>query len=269
MLEEYNIRGQRMDNIRATYTNSMSAIRTQDGLTEWFGVTSGVRHGCVLSPLLFIANMNKIAREANCNPEDLNEMLFANNQSLVHEKEGELQEHTNSLNTQCENFNMKISISETETMKVSRTPGCLNINIDGTTLKQVSDFKYLGSIFTEDGHHNREIETGVQKANSISYQLAPLLRHPNIPINIKAKLIKSIFRPNLTYQSQTWTLTKNLERKITTYEMHVYEEPSTKPDAIRSRTPRFWNNTNSPPHQTAEYQMVWAPDTHGTSSACQ
>ena len=218
-LEEYNVRGQLLDNIRAIYTNSMSAICTQDGLTEWFGVTSGVRQGCVLSPLLFIVYMDKIMREANPNPEDLNEMLFADDQSLIREKEGELQEHTSSLNTQCENFGMKISISKIKTMKVSRTPGRFNINIDGTTLKQVGKFKYLGSIFTEDRHLNREIKTRVQKANSVSYQLAPLLRHPNIPIEIKAKLIESIFKPTLTYQSQTWTLTKSLERKITTCKM--------------------------------------------------
>ena len=117
--------------------------------------------------MLFIVYMDKISREANPNPEDLNEMLFADDQSLAHET-GELQEHTNSLNTQCESFGMKISTSKTETMKVSRTPGHLNININGTMLKQVSEFKYLGSVFTEDGRLNREIETRVQKANSVS-----------------------------------------------------------------------------------------------------
>ena len=163
--------------------------------------------------------MDKITREANPDPEDLNEILFADDQSLVHEKEGELQEHTNRLNTQCENFCMKISISKTEKMTVSRTPARLYIKFDRTTLKQVGEFKYLGSIFTEDGHLNREIETRVQKVNSVSYQLVPFLRHPNDPIAIKAKLIEPIFRPALTYQSQTCTLTKSLERKITTREM--------------------------------------------------
>ena len=150
-------------------------------------MTSGVRQGCVLSHLLFIVYMDKITREANPNPED--------DQSLVHEKEGELKEHTDSLNTQSENFGMKISISKTETMKVSRTPGRLNINIDGTTLKQVGEFKYLGSTFTEDGRLNREIETRVQKANSISYQLAPLPRPPNIPIETNLDLPESDMDP--------------------------------------------------------------------------
>ena len=131
---------------------------------------------------------------------------------------------------------MNINISKTETMKVSRTPGRLNISIDEITLKQVSEFRYLGSIFTEDGRLNREIETTVQKANSVSYQLAPLLRHPNIPIEIKAKLIESIFRPALTYQNLTWTLAKTLERKITTCEMRCLRRAvnKTRRDKIKN-----------------------------------
>ena len=60
-------------------------------------------------------------------------------------------EHTSSLNSTCEEYDMKISVNKTETMKVSRTPGTLNIKINDTNLKQVKEFKYLGSIFTEDG----------------------------------------------------------------------------------------------------------------------
>ena len=140
-----------MDNIRAIYANSMSAVRTTRGLTDWFDITSGVRQGCVLSPLLFLMYMDRITKEANLEPEALNELLFADDQSLAHESEERVQKHTTSLNSTYEEYDMKISVNMTETMKVSRTPGTLNIKINDTNLKQVKDFKYLGSIFTEDG----------------------------------------------------------------------------------------------------------------------
>ena len=154
---------------------------------------------------------------------------------------------------------MKISISKTETMKVSRTPGRLNINIDGTTLKQVGEFKCLGSIFTEDGRLNREIETRVQKANSVSYQLAPLLGHPNSPIEIKAKLIESIFRPALTYQSQTWTLTKSLERKITTCEMRFLRRNlnKTRRDKVKNTKIREMVGTTPILHHIQQQRIRW------------
>ena len=60
-------------------------------------------------------------------------------------------EHTSSLNPTCEEYDMKISINKTETVKISRTPDTLNIKINDTNLKQVKEFKYLGSTFTEDG----------------------------------------------------------------------------------------------------------------------
>ena len=56
----------------------------------------------------------------------------------------------------------------------------------------MSEFKYLASIFSEDSL-KREVEISVQKVISVSYMLAPLLKHPNIPIQTKAKLMNSIF----------------------------------------------------------------------------
>ena len=52
--------------------------------------------------------------------------------------------------TTCERYNMKINIIKTEKMHVSRTPSSLNIHLKSTPLKQVKEFKYLGSMITED-----------------------------------------------------------------------------------------------------------------------
>ena len=88
-------------------------------------------------------------------------------------------------------------------MSVFRKPELLEINIGWNILKQTREFKYLGSMFSEDRRLDREIETHCQKSNAVFYQLAPLLRYKNIPVSIKAKLISAKFLPTLTYQSQT------------------------------------------------------------------
>ena len=93
---------------------------------------------------------------------------------------------------------MKININKAEAMKVSRTSGTLNIKTNNTNLKQAKELKYLGSIFTEDGQMNREIENREQKANNVSYQLALLLNHPDNPMETKSKIINFIFVPTLT-----------------------------------------------------------------------
>ena len=169
-------------------------------------------------------------------PEALNELMFADDQAMMNNDKAELQEHTNLLNASCEKYDMKISIGKTEVMTVSRRPYKLDININRCQLNQASEFKYLGSIFTETGKLDREIETRCQKANAVSYQLAPLLKHTSIPISTKAKLINAIFLPTLTYQCQTWSLTKALERKLVTCEMKYLRKVvnKTRRDKIRN-----------------------------------
>jgi hypothetical protein len=112
--------------------------------------------------------------------------FFADDQGLLNEDKEQLQEHVDNLNSVCEDHDMRISIRKTEVMSVSRSPKPLDITINGTPLKQSKEFKYLGSIFSEDGKLDREIETRVQKANNVSFQLCPLLKHPSIPMETKA-----------------------------------------------------------------------------------
>jgi hypothetical protein len=51
----------------------------------------------------------------------------------------------------------------------------LYIHTDNVRVKQVSEFKYLGSIIAENGRLDREIETTRQKIITVTYQLSLLL----------------------------------------------------------------------------------------------
>ena len=42
VLEQYGVMGQLLDNIRAIYANSRSAVHTSSGTSDWFPVTSGL-----------------------------------------------------------------------------------------------------------------------------------------------------------------------------------------------------------------------------------
>ncbi|XP_072020489.1 uncharacterized protein [Amphiura filiformis] len=113
-------------------------------------------------------------------------------------------------------------------MVVSRLFTDIDITINNSKLKQTKEFKYLGSIFSEDGSITREIETRCQKANNIIYQLGPLLTHPAIPMDTKAKLINVIFFQTLCYQCQTWTLNKRTTQKLITSEMRCLRRAADK-----------------------------------------
>ena len=138
-----------LDNIQAICANSRSAVRTASGTSDWFPVTLGVRQSCELSPLLFVIYMDQITKEANPDPEALNELMFADDQAMMHNDKAQLQEHVDQLNESYETYSMKISTSKTEVMTVSKRPDKLDININGTQFKHTNEFTYLGSMFTK------------------------------------------------------------------------------------------------------------------------
>ena len=126
------------------YVNCQSAVRTAHGLTKWFEVKTGVRQGCVLSPLLFITYMDKISTAANTDSHALNDQLFADDQSIIPQEVHKLQEHVNALDDLCNQFNMKINTEKTEIMKITKTRSPINVFIGNNKIKQAKGIQISG-----------------------------------------------------------------------------------------------------------------------------
>ena len=64
VLRSYGAPHQLVDIIQELHTDTRCHVRTTDGVSDGFQGKSGVRQGCVLSPLLFNCFMDQILREA-------------------------------------------------------------------------------------------------------------------------------------------------------------------------------------------------------------
>ena len=107
----------------------------------------------------FVIYMDHITKETNPDMEMLNELLFANDQSIISEKKQHLQNQVSRLNIAYEEYNIWISISKPKVMSVSRSLRKISNNINRSSLQQTNVFQYLGSIFIQDGTLNREFDT--------------------------------------------------------------------------------------------------------------
>ena len=102
----------------------------------------------------------------------ISDLRYTDNQEMVASTEEGLQKLMNNLNDTAKKYNMKINVQKTKAMVVAKDGGGeVNIKIDGQRLEQVTNFKYLGSIISEDGRRNLlDIKTRIAHAGYTGIQ---------------------------------------------------------------------------------------------------
>src|SRR6476469_2235511 len=103
-------RNQRM--ISELYMNQEAVVRIADGESDSGIIGRGVRHGCPLSPLLFLIYAEMMMKEALENVEEgirvgdelIKDVKYADDQGMVTNTEAGLQGLMDSLNTTANNM---------------------------------------------------------------------------------------------------------------------------------------------------------------------
>ena len=102
--------------------------------------------------------------------------------------------------------------------KENETPRA-NLTIDNTRIEQVQNFKYLGTIITEDGRTETEIKKRAGMAKEKFSEMKNLLTSRQLSLNLRKKMLNCYIYSIFMYGTETWTLTKALEKKINALEM--------------------------------------------------
>ena len=97
----------------------------------------------------------------------------------------------------------------------------LPMTLNGEELKNVDNFKYLGSVIDKEGTIDKDVDLRVQGAWSSWRKLTRVLYDRKIPLRLKAKVYEAIMRPALTYGSECWAMKVTNKRKIATTEMRM------------------------------------------------
>jgi hypothetical protein len=94
-------------------------------------------------------------------------------------------------------------------MLIGRKKHKISISLDNTKFKQVSEFKYPETTFTENGRMDREIGIRCNKANQVIGQLSPTLQHNAVPMKTKNILYNQIYSKFVLSMSNMDTYTKS------------------------------------------------------------
>ena len=125
-----------------------------------------------------------------------------------------LQNIMTKLNEVVERYKMRINKNKTKVMKIGKgEQEQLQIEIRGNILEQVHQFKYLGSMITEDGRSEKEVRRRIALAKDAFMEHRMLLTK-SLNQTLKKRLAKSLMWSVLLYGSEAWTLKKDDIRRL-------------------------------------------------------
>ena len=229
-LEKIGIDGKDIRIIANLYWHQKAAIRIQNELSPYTPIKRGVRQGCVLSPYLFNIYTEFIFREStemngiNIGGRNINNLRYADDTVLITNNQDDLQNLVNTVKNNSEINGLDMNVKKTKVMIMSKkeTDKRTTVMINGKELEQVKQFKYLGQQITEDGKSENEIEIRIGTARTRFTSMSSLLTSRNISFHLRLRLVKCYVYSVLLYGSETWTLNKNLEKKIEAFEMWIF-----------------------------------------------
>ena len=150
--------------LRNLYAGQQETVTTRHGTVNWLQIGKRVCQGCILSPGLFnlydeyiMQNVRldeaqagvKIARR------NINSLRFADDTTLIAESEEELESLLMKVKEESEKDGLELNIQKT---KIMESCPITSWQINGETMKTVTDFIFLGLKITADGDCSHEIK---------------------------------------------------------------------------------------------------------------
>lgn len=226
----YGVDSSLVQALKSLYKDSSACVRINGSYTDWFNIEKGVRQGCVASPWLFNLFMDSCLQdlkgdECGLRMEGLRVkcLLYADDLVLLASSAEELQMMVTKINESFEWKGMKMNVSKTKVMVFEKDEIMTDceIMIGEERLEQVKEFVYLGTLFTGDGKHEKDIERRVNAGNRVNGALNAFMGSQKITQKARVAVHRGVLVPTLMYGSESWVWQKRHQSRVNAVEMRA------------------------------------------------
>ena len=137
-------------------------------------------------------------------------------------EEEELANLVQRLDKASKAYVMNISAEKTKLMTNNTIGINTEIKVNRQKLETVTNFKYMGSVITDEGS-KPEILSRIAQTTAALTRLKPVW-NGSISLSSKIRLMRSLVTSIFLYACESWTLTAELQRRIQTVEMRCYRK---------------------------------------------
>ena len=121
------------------------------------------------------------------------------------ETEDELMSLLMKVKEESEKVGLKLNIQKT---KIMASGPITSQQINGETMKTVTDFIFLGSKITADGEFSHEVKRLLLLGRKAMTNLDSILRSRDITLPTKVHLVRAMVFPVVMYGCESWTIKK-------------------------------------------------------------
>lgn len=224
VLASYGVPEKLLAIIQSMYRDATCRVAHRGQLGREFNVASGVKQGCILSPLLFLLVLDWVMSKVNNSPRGiawqhlrmtrLEDLAFADDICLLSHTRQELAEKLNRLVHYGKQVGLKVNVSKTKLMRLNTGTNLSPLLIDGETIDEVESFCYLGCIIAKDGGAGMCVDNRIMKARQAYGMLNGFWRSNQISLNLKLRFFRSNVLSVLLYGSETWKSTPSITHSL-------------------------------------------------------
>ena len=142
------------------------------------------------------------------------------------ESEEELKTLLMKVKEESEKVGLKLNTQKT---KIMASGPITSREIDGETVKTVTDFILGGSKINEDGDCSHEIKRCILLGRKVRTKLDSILKSRDITLSAKVSLVKAMLFPVVIYGCERWTINKAECQRIDSFELWCWRRLSRVP----------------------------------------